>query len=294
MLTSLNCIVFRKLKLIKKRILDTFWGKLAANIIKAFGQSNAGDMAASIAYYAFLSMFPLLLGLIAILGIFLPSEMVQNQLIAFFQHHLPTSVGILKENISRVIELRGALGVLSLVGLFWAGSAIFNAIGRVIRQAWNIQKRRPFYLRKLIDLTMALGTSIMFLLSMALTTVFLVLPELEIQPGHIFILLISKLLSFVIIFITFLLIYKYLPNTKTKWRNVWPGALLAAFLFELARSLFSLYIIQFANYEMVYGSVASIIALLVWIYLSAFILIIGAKFCSEYIKLKNNSDSSRK
>lgn len=284
----------KKIKIARKRFLDNFWGKLIANTMNELGRSDAGDMAASIAYYTLLSIFPLLLGIIALLGVFLPSEVVQRQLIAFFQHHLPTSIDILRENISRIIEFRETLGIISLVGLFWSGSAIFSSIGRVIKRAWNIERRRPFYERKLIDITLALSTSLMFLLSMGFTTIYLILPELEIPSQYVFTFLVSKLLPFIIMFISFLLIYRYLPNTKIMWRNVWHGALLAAFLFEIIRNLFSIYLIQFARYELVYGSVASIIVLLVWIYLSAFILIIGAEFCSQYIKLKNAFGSNRK
>ena len=83
-------------------------------------------------------------------------------------------------------------------------------------------------------------------------------------------------------FAVFLLLYKLIPNTRTYWRDIWPGALLAAVLFEIARALFIFYINNYANYQLIYGSIASIIVLLVWIYYSAFIMILGAEFAFQY------------
>jgi membrane protein len=81
------------------------------------------------------------------------------------------------------------------------------------------------------------------------------------------------------------LLYKFVPNTKTHWRSVWPGALLAAALFELARTLFIFYLDNFANYQLIYGSITSIIILLIWIYYSAFIMILGAEFTFQYSRM---------
>jgi membrane protein len=274
----------------ERRLLDNFWGKLISNVIRELSEAEAGVMAASIAYYALFSIFPLMLGIFAILGLFLPSEALQNQLILFLQRNLPASVDIFKGNVSSIIELRGVMGVLSLIGLFWSGSAIFDAIGRVIRRAWNIQKRRPYYLRKMIDLILALCTCSVFILSMGLLTILPLWPEMEIFNGIFSSIFISKFLPFIIVFISFLLIFKYIPYTIIRWRDIWPGALLSAVLFEILRNLFSFYLIRFAHYQMIYGSLASIIMLIFWMYLSAFIFIIGAEFCSEYTKLRTGSD----
>jgi membrane protein len=88
------------------------------------------------------------------------------------------------------------------------------------------------------------------------------------------------------------LIYKFMPNTKVGWRHVWPGAVLSSVLFEVARSLFVLYVARFSTYELVYGSVASIIVFMVWMYISAFILILGAEFVSEHARLARHPVAS--
>mgnify|MGYP001599164108 CR=1 FL=1 len=100
----------------------------------------------------------------------------------------------------------------------------------------------------------------------------------------------SRLVAFLLILAVFLFLYKIIPNTKTYWRHIWPGALLAAVLFEIARTLFILFILflyDFAGYQFIYGSIASIIVLLVWIYYSAFIVILGAEFTFQYGVLRH-------
>ena len=84
---------------------------------------------------------------------------------------------------------------------------------------------------------------------------------------------------------TFLMIYKFMPNTKTYWRYIWPGAVVGALLFELAKNLFILYLNRFSSFENVYGTLAPVIVLLLWAYVSSLILIMGAELSSEYGRL---------
>jgi membrane protein len=252
--------------------------ELVVRTIKELDTGQAVDMAGSIAYYSFLSLFPLLLGAISILGLFLPSELIQSQLLDFFEQNLPGSADFVRDNIDGIIRVRGQLGIISIVGLVWSGSVIFGAIGRVVNNAWGIKRYRPFYIRKPRDLMLALSTSILFFLSIGFSALSEVnLPFVQAMPG-----LLNRIFAFLLIFIAFLLIYKFAPNTKTAWKCVLPGAILASVMFEAVRSLFVVYLSYFANYELIYGSIGSIIALLVWIYLSAYIFIIGAEFSSEY------------
>ena len=274
--------IFRRIRIwfsIHERKWRSKWPvELVFRTIKELDTGQAVDMAGSIAYYSFLSLFPLLLGAIAILGFFLPSELIQSQLLDFFEQNLPSSIDFIRTNIDSIIRARGQLGVISLIGLLWSGSAIFGAIGRVVNHAWGIKRFRPFYIRKPRDLALALSTSLLFFISAGLSTLSNEnLPLLQALPvflNHIF--------AFLLIFIVFLLIYKYAPNIRTAWRCVLPGAVIASVSFEIVRNLFVIYLSYFAHYDLIYGSIGSIIAVLIWIYFSAYILVIGAEFTSEY------------
>lgn len=266
---------------------------LVIRVIKDLGENDAGDMAGSIAYYAILSIFPLLLGVIALLSLFLPSQAVQDQIFQFVSQYLPGSNQLIERNINSIIELRGTLGLFGIIGLFWTGSAIFGAIGRVINKAWDIHTYRPFYIRKLRDIAVAIGTSIIFFLSMGLTVFSSIIPVANLPILASLAIVISRLAGFILIFAMVLIMYRFMPNAKISWRNVWPAAMLAAVLFEIARSTFSVYLTNFASYDVIYGSIAVVIILLFWIYISAFIIILGAEFASEYGRLRQEIKAGR-
>ena len=98
--------------------------------------------------------------------------------------------------------------------------------------------------------------------------------------------LVLKMPAFFISFAIFLTIYKYVPNTKTYWRDVWLGAVVAGALFEAGKNLFLWYLENFAQYSQAYGAVASVIVLMVWTYITAIILILGAELAAEYARMK--------
>ena len=248
------------------------------------GNHDAGQRAAGVAYYAIISIFPLLLGLIAVFGFFLPSLNLQDQLLKFVGNNIPGATDILKDNIANVIKLRGVMSILSIVILFWSASALFSSISLAINRAWNVIRHRNFFIRKASELGMVFGTGILFLLSLGASSIITIMHGVLNLPttSLVMVYVSTKLAAFLLIFLVFLLLYKFIPNTKTYWRGVWPGALLVALLFELARTLFIFYLDNIANYQLIYGSITSIIVLLVWIYYSSLIMILGAEFTFQY------------
>ena len=277
------------LELLKKRFLRKHWIQLIARTIYQLGRNSAGDMAASMSYYILLSVFPLLIGAIGVLGYIFPSQMVQQELFRFFETNLPTSTALLRENITSIIELRGTLSVLGLVGLFWAGGAFFAAVGRAANRAWGISQYRPFLVRKLRDFVLSLGTGVLFFVSLGIASLDAFLPQVTLWFNFTLTAVLSRIVVFILIYAAYLLIYKYMPTTTVRWRDVWLGALLGAVMFEAVLNLFTLYLDRFANYQLVYGSIASVIAFLVWTYFSSFVLITGIQFSAELAKMKEES-----
>lgn len=262
--------------------------QLIFHTVEGAGNHDAAQRAAGVAYYAILSIFPLLLGLIAVFGFFLPSVNLQDELLKFVGDSIPGATNILEQNIASIIELRGPMGILSLVVLFWGASAMFSAISLAINRAWDIRRYRPFFIRKASELGMALSTCVLFLLSLGVSTITAILRGVfDLPVAKLTIVDVgARLVAFLLMFVVFLLLYKLVPNTKTYWRDVWPGAILSAIFFEIARTLFIIYIENFANYQLIFGSITSIIALLVWTYYSAFILILGAEFSFQYSRMR--------
>ena len=170
---------------------------------------------------------------------------------------------------------RGSTGILSVVCLFWTASAMFGGINRAFRRAWRSRSNRHFLVNKLRHMVMALTVGILFCVSMAASTA-----ENQILN------FVARLAPFAMTGLVFLLLYKFLPDAKTRWRHIWPGVLLAAVLFEIAKASFVLYLSEFADYRRVYGALGSVIALLFWVYLCSLILIVGAEFAAQCGRMK--------
>ncbi len=282
---------------VKQRLLRVFIVVLIVRTIQEMSEDDASHMAAGVAYYAIFSLFPLLLGLIAIFSFFLESGDVQSRVTEFATEFLPGSEQFVESNIDAVFALRGALGIFAILGLFWSGSAVFGAVTRAVNRAWDVHKDRPIYVSKPRQLAMALGVGLLFWMSISVATFSNFAAELADVDAPVMGFLVANVgrailqgTSLVMTIGIFLLLYKFLPNTRTYWRFVWPGAVVAGVLFEVSKNLFITYLNQFANFDNVYGSVAPVIVLLFWTYVSGLILILGAELSAEYGRLKMGLD----
>ena len=267
--------------------------RLVTRVIVELGEDDATHMAASVSYYAILSLFPLILGMIAVIGLVADSPARQEQVIEFVADFLPGSEAFVRDSVEGVVKLRGVLGIGSIFGLMWAASAVFGSITRAVNRAWDIPENPPFYKNKPRQLIMAVGVAGLFALSVAVTSFFQWATTIEIGDRTIADLLggevvtvVLKLPAFFISLTIFLAIYKLIPSTKTYWRFVFVGAVVAAVLFEGGKNIFLWYLENFASYDQLYGNITSVIILMVWTYFSAFILIFGAEVASEYGRMK--------
>ena len=277
------------------RIRRIFVVELIIRVAREMSEDDLTHMAAGVAYYALFSIFPLLIGMITVFSYFLQSEQIQANITGAVGGFLPGSEQFVKDNIEGILNIRSALGLFSLVGLLWSGSAMMGALDRAINRAWDIHNDRPIYIGKPRHILMVISAGLMFATSMSSAAVVRTaqeLPGLDLpvigfvidNMGH----LILQGVSFTLMLVIFLMMYKVIPNTKTYWRYIWPGALVAAILFETSKNLFILYLERFASYQNVYGSLAPVIVLLLWAYVSSFIVLMGAELCSEYERLKHN------
>lgn len=256
-------------------------------VLNQMNKNNGMSLAAAIAYYGFLSIFPLLLGIIGILGYILPTHNVQEQILSYVQQNLPGISDVITSNIQNVIQARGALSIIGIIGFLWSGSSIFAALDNAINRARGITRLSPIYIRKPRDIGLTIGTGILFLLSMGASSVFSVIPLSSFPVvGAYAIEIATRILAFLLSFIIFLTLFKFIPNTRTYWRYVWPGAFITAFFFEIGRDIFLYYINNFTSYTMVYGAIGSIIAVLVLIYYSSIILIFGVEITAEYSRMR--------
>lgn len=267
--------------------------RLVARVIQDLGDDDATHMAASVSYYAILSLFPLVLGLSAIVGIVADSPDRQEQVIDFVVEYLPGSETFVRDSIEGVVKFRTVSGIISIVSLFWAASAVFGSITRAVNRAWDVPRDPPFYKNKPRQLVMAVGVSLLFLLSVSMTGVIQWAASIDIGgsnleslAGGTTVAVLFRIPPVLVSLVIFSVIYKILPNAETRWEHIWLGIVIAAALFEAGKALFLWYIDNFAQYDQVYGNITSVVVLMVWAYVSAFILILGAEIASEYGRLK--------
>ena len=268
---------------------------LTARVAKEMQQIESTHLAAGVAYYALLSLFPLLLGLLALGGILLSSEGTYQGLLSFVTENLPGSKAFVEQNVGEVVEFRGVVGVGAILGFLWTASIGFGAVARSVNRAWGIRVNRPFYVAKPLHILMALAVGALFLISTSATSVIEVITDPERDfgiPAQEFFLLLGlghlalRMVPWGINIFIFLMIYRFAPNCKTYWRYIWPGAVVAAVLLEVSKGLFLWYLDNLAIYNQVYGSVTSVIVLLFWIYVSALILILGAEIGAEHSRMR--------
>lgn len=269
---------------------------LSRRSVEEFFADNCSQMAAAISYYVLFSLFPLLIFLVGVLGLFLQSSALQEDVIDAVLENIPLSEEEGRSDVTEAVRGvagvgSGALGVFGLIGMAWAGSNMFGIIRRSINTAYDLEYQRPLVQQKLLDLTMVAGMGAFFLLSIGATG-FLrvvrqrsediaVLGDAAEQAGFVWDVT-SFLIPLALSFLAFLVMYWIVPATNTRPRDVWPGALMAAVLFEICKLGFAFYLQNFGNYDVVFGSLGAVAAFLFWIYLSANILLLGAEVASEY------------
>ncbi|MDE2900802.1 MAG: YihY/virulence factor BrkB family protein [Chloroflexota bacterium] len=290
------------------RILAFLWGlclkfppvMLVYRTVQELKHDDATHMAAGVAYYSILSLFPLTIGILAVFSPLLPSDTVESAFLDFLRTYLPGSDEAFRQNLEATGGVRSAIGIVSVLGMFWSASAIFGAISKAVNRAWDVHQDRPFYIDKARHIAMAFSVGLLFLLSVSSTSLLQFADTLAADSGgmvrfleHGTVNTIARVLPFAFSLAIFLMIYKYVPNTTTHWRYIWPGALLAAFAFEVSKGFFVFYLDNFANFEAVYGSLGSVVVLLLWTYVSSLTLIVGAEFTSEYERMLKGVEQGR-
>lgn len=265
---------------------------LILRTVQEMSDDDATHMAAAISYYTLLSLFPLTLGLIAIMS-FVQEAPSPDTITNWVTSFLPGSENLVTVNIEAVLAVRGTMGVFAVLGLFWAGSAVFGGITRSINRAWDVQTDRPLYISKARQLVMAGLTGLLLMFSITITTFLRVyerFAEIDVPYGHMLVgttsLAILHVSSLLLVIAVFLMLYKFMPNTKTEWKYIWVGAVVGAILFETTKNMFIVYLNTFTDFANVYGALAPVVALLLWAYVSGLILILGAELSSEYGRIR--------
>lgn len=264
------------------------WLRLVINAAQAALRPETGIMAAAITYYALLSLFPLTLLSIAIASFSLGPVIEQQLIIQRLEFIAPALGQLLGENIGAIIRTRGPVTGVALVGLIWSASTVFYTLTLTLNEMWGIQHRRAVWKRR--------GLALLFVLALVGPALFLAafassmvsspppwLPEsfLWLKGG------VSLALALLLDVVAFMTLYLLLPHGAATWRELLPGAIGAGLLWELAKKLFLSFVATYISVSnLVYGSVAAVIAFLTWAYLTSLIFLFGAYLSVAYYQFK--------
>jgi len=255
--------------------------EIIKHTLETFSDARASQAAASLAYYAFFSIFPLLLVLITAGSYFLNSQQVYQAVTQLLQEAIPISTQLITENLNQVLKARGAVGILGLLTLLWSASGVFTNLAYNINLAWPDAPRRNFMGKRLIGLGMIAVLNGLLIVSLALDWISNLIPFV-INDGNFLSTIglwrfFSILGSWLTVFILFLALYRWVPISNVKWHIALWGALTASTGWKIALAGFSWYLKSgLENYQLVYGSLGAIVALLFLIFIMSMVTLFGA------------------
>lgn len=279
-----------------------FFKEWAVTTVKHYGEHNCGQLAAGIAYYVLFSVFPLLIFLVAVVGIFL-NDSAQQDIVDQVMKVVPLSETSGRDNVEQAVNAVSgssgpAVGLIGVVGMAWAASGMFGAVRRSLNIIYHEQEHsRPWVQAKLIDLSLVLGVGIFFGFSIFVTGALRVirsrsqdlaaLGDLSEQLGWAWTLGIIAI-PFVFSFVAFTFIYWIIPARNGTLTSALPGAFIAAIAFEAVKNLFGYYVQNFSNFDVVFGSLGAVAAFLFWVFISAQILLFGAEISRTFQEIPHS------
>ena len=242
--------------------------------------------AAAIAYFAIFSLFPLTLLSIGIASFSLGPLMDQHLVVQKLEFVAPALGQLLGKNIDEIIRARGPVTIVALGTLIWSASTMFFVLTGTLNEIWGIERSRPIWKRRglAILFVLAFVGPILFLASFADSVIanlltWLPAPIIQIVGGA------SLVLAILLDVALFMVLYLMLPHAASSWREILPGAIGAGLLWELAKKAFLFFISTYISISnLIYGSVAAIIAILTWAYFSSLIFLFGAYLSAAYYR----------
>ncbi len=265
-----------------EKIISSIIFKYIIELIFRYKADDLPAMSAQITYYLILAFFPFLLFLINLLSF---TSLSKELLITNFNTFLPADTGILVKNmlVQTVQAKSKTFLILGMIGSLWAASQGVSALIRGLNKSYDIEESRNYIKLNFIALISTIGVAIMIIFEFSMTVFGEFIGTYVfglIEEKRLFTIIWSFLrysIPLTLMLITFYLIYKYMPNRKLKFHNIIVGTIFTTVGWFTASLLFSFYVNIFADYQIIYGSLGGIIALLSWLYIITLIILLGGE-----------------
>lgn len=259
--------------------------------------SDALTHAASVAYYALISLFPFLLLSLAILGEVTADAAERDAVVRFVFRYFPRQFDFITGQLDSFQTSPVSFGAGGILMLVWASTGVFNALTSAVNHAWGVEKRRSFLKHRLVSFLMLASAGGLLLIGLILASVVRLAESSRfggaISPapwvgwasgmtGHA--------VATALLVMCVALVFYFIPNTKVRFRDVWPGALMVGILWRMAFSLFAWYASDLATWNVIHGSLAAVVVFLIWIYVSVVILLYGVEITAIYARLQDAAE----
>ncbi|KAA1037681.1 YihY/virulence factor BrkB family protein [Macrococcus equipercicus] len=272
-------------------------GNFFQKLLYRIGKDDASGLAAQLAYYFLLSLFPLLIFLLTLIPLF---NVDQTTITDAISQNAPGDTAKMINGIVGDVMKSSSGGLLSfgIIAALWSASNGMTALMNAFNVAYEVEDGRNPIIAKLLSVLF----TVVMILVLAITLALPVFGEqignflfgklgLESQFKWIFN-VIKVVLPLIVTFVVFMTLYAIAPHVKLRWKSVLPGALFATIVWLGASALFGVYVSNFANYSKTYGSIGGVIVLMLWLYLTGFIIIIGAQINAIFHQNKTGKTSS--
>lgn len=271
---------------------------LAKRTFREFSQDDCSTQAQAIAYSAFFSIFPLLLGATALLGFVVTDPAQRAKIFDAVYTNMPASGDFVGKTLQAAAEKRGSMTLVAALLLLASGRAVFLSVVHAVNVAFEAPSERGFVKNIMLAFELLFGVGLLMVLSLVVTAAIQALASIAIlgfgpYTDSVILTPIQFAITLAISFAMFTLLYKLAPNMHVTRREAMVGAGVAAFLFEVAKLAFVYYVRVGLNTD-AYGAIGGVIVLLTWSYFSAMILLLGAEVSSEYKKMVEEQASAAK
>lgn len=264
------------------------WKEIAKRVATEVRNDRVPIVAAALAFYAILAVFPALIAAVSIYGLMFNPEQFQEQMIELAAILPSETATLVRQQLSQIVEASptalGWTAAVAILGGLWTASSGVQSLIQSVNIAYDEEESRSWFELRLAALAFAAG---FIVLGLAAIVVIVVAPPLLSGfdlpgPAEWAITLGSLLVLAVILGAALALLYRFAPNRdEPEWNWVSRGAVVAIVLWIIASLLFSLYVTNFGTFGETYGSLAGFVVLLMWFFISGFVVMIGAEINSE-------------
>jgi len=276
------------------------WWRTIKQARARWSEEDGDQRAAAFAYYLLLSLLPLVFILVSAGSLFVEREVATREVIQWIERYVPLTgeqERAAMEIIHGVLEKRGKINLAAFPLLLWGSLKFLRTLVRTTNRIWHSPTynwwRLPLKSLGLLGITLIVAFLGILLPGIARLTRSWLATYLKF-PNWAFALAFN-LIPWLVLFCGVLMIYRLAPNRSTKFSEVWIGALAATVLIWTGQWLFLVYVVHFANFNVLYGTLGSAMAFLVWIYLSSCVGVFGICFCAgkAEVQAKGKSTSDR-